>query len=243
MTKTRLIFAAATALLGASLIFSQAYAQGRPSATGDAGKTSITGDKVGLIDMEEVFKNYKKFNILKDELRADMEKSKDELEVFYKQLQALEKQLKDSTFKKDSDNYIQLESRFTKDKAAFEAEVQNKDREFKRRQAEIYKTIHAEVQDIVEVFAKKKGYALVMRFRRPKAVDSDPRSIAMDLQSSVIYHRDGDDITDVITSALNYYFEEHAGTNAPKRDTKIRQTNGTAKPRTTPPATRNRTNK
>ena len=222
MTKTRLTFAVTMALLGASMITSQAYAQGRPSS-------GETGNKVGLIDMEEVFKNYKKFTVLQDELKADMEKSKAELEGSFKRLQAAERQLKDSTFKKDSDNYTDLESRFTTEKAAFEAKVQNKDRQFKRRQAEIYKTIHGEVQDIVQVFATKKGYSLVMRFRRPKSLDSDPRSIAADLNSSVVFHRDADDITDIISNALNRHFESTAGTG-PKRDGNVRPASGQSPP-------------
>lgn len=214
MTKTRLIFAAAVALLGTSLISSKADAQGVPSS-GDG------GNKVGLIDMEDVFKNYEKFNVLQDELKADMEKSKAELEVSFKRLQLKEKQLKDSTFKKDSDNYISLESSFTKDKATFEAEVQNKDREFKRRQAEIYRTIHGEVQDIVEVFAQQKGYSLIMRFRRPKSDGSDPREIALDLNSSVVYHRDADDITDVISTALNRHFKTTSASST-RRDSNVK---------------------
>ncbi|WP_339908565.1 OmpH family outer membrane protein [Symmachiella dynata] len=231
MTKTRLIFAVTMALIGASLIFSQAYAQGN---------SGESGNKVGLIDMEEVFKNYKKFTVLQEELQADMEKSKAELEGSFKRLQAAERQLKDSTFKKDSDNYTALESRFTTEKAAFEAKVQNKDRQFKRRQAEIYKTIHGEVQDIVQVFATRKGYSLVMRFRRPKSIDSDPRSIAADLNSSVVFHRDADDITDIITSALNRHFDQTAGT-APKRDSKVRTVSG-QKPATSRTPTRTRSN-
>ena len=81
MTKTRLTFAVTMALLGASLIFSQAYAQGRPSS-------GVPGNKVGLIDMEEVFKNYEKFDVLQGELKADMERSKAELEGSFKRLQA-----------------------------------------------------------------------------------------------------------------------------------------------------------
>lgn len=233
MTKTRLIFAVTMALLGSSLNFSPAYAQGGPSP-------GASGNKVGLIDMEEVFKNYTKFNVLQDELKADMEKSKGELEGSFKRLQAAERQLKDSTFKRDSDNYTALESRFTTEKAAFEAKVQNKDRQFKRRQAEIYKTIHGEVQDIVQVFATKKGYSLVMRFRRPKAIDSNPQSIAADLNSSVVFHRDADDITETIYKALNRHFEQTAGT-APKRDSNVRTVSG-QKPATNRPPTRRRKN-
>lgn len=215
MTKTKLTLFVAIALVGVSLISSQAFSQAGGAAP---------ANKIGLIDMEEVFKNYEKFNALQNDLKADMESSKVALEQKFKQLQVTEKQLKDSTFKKDSPQYVELESRFTQQRAAFEAEVKNKDRQFQRRQADIYKTIYGEVQDIVEVFAKQRGYALIMRFRRSKPSDDDPRSIAMDLNSSVVYHRDGDDITDTITSALNRHFNQTAG--GARQDPQVRPAGG-----------------
>ncbi len=226
MTKSKLCFTMAMTLMGLALVSSNAFAQGRQSAA------PVLSHKVGLIDIEDVFNNYEKFKTLQEGLKQEMQESGAQIQNMVQKLKLGEQKLQDPTLKKGSEAYNKLEADLIKHKAALDADVKNKERDFMRRRAAIFKTIHGEVQDMVEAYAQQKQYTLVMRFRRPKATgdDSDPRAVAMNLNSTVIYHRGADDITDIITRALNQSYASAPG------DTSIRQTGGQrpANPRTRP---------
>ncbi len=224
MTKSKLFYTIALALLGVGLVYSEAFTQGRGAAA------PAPAHKVGLIDIEEVFTNYEKFKILQEDLKVEAEQSSQTVQRMVKQLKQTEQKLKSPTLKKGSAEYIDLEATFVKQKAALDADVKNKERDFMRSRAKVFKTVHEEVQEMVQAFAQKKGYTLIIRFRRPKFDVDDPRAVAMDLNSLVIYHRDADDITDVIAKALNRVYADS------KRDSNVRPAGGRAPARTRQPA-------
>jgi len=219
-----MICVAAAVVISATSLVGNVFAQGR---------TAPAAVKVGLIDMEEVFKNYEKFNALHNEFKTEMESHKAGLKSVYDRLQQTQKQLQDPLIKKGSPKYVELEASFTKQKAAFEAEVQTKNLKFKRREVEIYKTVYGEVQDMCEAYAKHYGYSLIMRFRRPTFDATDPEAIARDLASPVVYYNSGDDITEKIYKALNNEYRKVAG----KKTSGVRQATGTTRSGGTPKRT------
>lgn len=198
MIKSIVTYAIAAIVMGTVWSSGEAFAQSR-----GAKKAAPPAPKIGLIDMEEVFKNYDKFSALQDEFNADMQVSQAQLKKGYDRLQLMQKKAQDKSIKKGSPKFLELEVNFTKKKAEFEADVQNSKRSFDRRKAELFKTIYGEVQDMVDAYAKRFEYTLVMQFRRPKFDSADPQSVQQSLTSSVVYYNPNDDITDHVIKYLN----------------------------------------
>src|SRR5690606_23117048 len=77
-----------------------------PSA--QAQGNTATGAKIGLIDMAHVFKNYKKFEVLRNDLKAEIEKSDQEAQTMAAQIKSTQKRMQE--FKEGSPEYIKLET-------------------------------------------------------------------------------------------------------------------------------------
>ncbi|MGE3316251.1 MAG: OmpH family outer membrane protein, partial [Planctomycetaceae bacterium] len=80
----------------------------------------------------------------------------------------------------------------------------------------IYKKIYLEVSDIVERYATKFDYTLVIRFNRDDAESSDnPQEIMQRMNKQVVYFRASDDITDSVLEYLNKTYNRTAAGSAP----------------------------
>ena len=200
--------AAAVAILAgvASFLGSQgAFAQNAPAA-------AAATHKVGLIDMAHVFKNYKKFEALRDELKSEIEQADREAQSKAAHVKKKQEELKSSPFKPGSPEYNSLESEITQLVAEFENFRRVSQREFLAKEAKVYKTIYLEATDAVSLYAKYYKYTLVLRFNREKIQDAqDPKEILNSMNHQVVYHTPEDDIT---LSVLKYLNDRYAPATA-----------------------------
>jgi outer membrane protein len=98
---------------------------------------------------------------------------------------------------------LQYEKEFAQKKSDFEAFRAVAQRDFMRKEAQIYKTVYLEVVDAVRKYAYHYQYSLIMRFNSEKLDASDPQKLIQGLQRPVIYHRSEDDITASVIDYLN----------------------------------------
>lgn len=227
--KKCLLSAAAVAILAglASLSASRdAFAQNPPAA-------APAPHKVGLIDMAHVFKNYRKFEVLREELKSEIEGADREAQAKAAQIKKLQDELKNSPYKPGSPEYNNLESRITQLVAEFEMFRKVSQREFLAREAKVYKTIYLEVTDAVALYAKYYKYTLVLRFTRDKIQDAqDPKEILNSMNHQVVFHVPDDDITLSVLKYLNDQYSKGSGAAAaPAR-------NATGTPTNSPAGTR-----
>lgn len=170
--------------------------------------------KVGLIDMAHVFKNYKKFEAQREGLKAEIAKTDELAKQKAEQIKGLQAQLKD--FKEGTPDYAAVEKQFLKATTEFEAFRKTQQREFLRKESTIYKNIYLEVSDVVQKYATKFEYTLVIRFNRDDSESSEnPQEIMQRMNKQVVYHRTSDDITDSVLDYLNRSYERTAGGAAP----------------------------
>ena len=86
-----------------------------------------------------------------------------------------------------------------------------KQREFLRKEADIYKTVYLEVQDAVQKYAGYYKYTLIMRFNRDKVGSAEnPQEIIQSMNRPVVFHRTQDDLTDPILRYLNDQYSKTA---------------------------------
>jgi len=169
--------------------------------------------KVGLIDMARVFREYTKFSVLRDDLRAELRKSDEKAKSMALQINKVREEMKQ--FKQGSPEYIKRENELTRLTTEFETFRKQMQREFLRKEADIYKTIYLEVVDVVQKYAEYYNYTLVLRFNGEKLDTDDPEKLIRGMNRQVIYYRAEDDITPSVIEYLNRRYEQaKAGSNA-----------------------------
>lgn len=168
------------------------------------GQGSASAQKVGLIDMAHVFKNYKKFEASRELLKKEIEKGDAEMKGMADQIKSIQNKLKSDTIKKDSPEYIQMEKRLVDLTSQFTGIQKNKQREFLRKESKIYKEIYLEVSDAVALYAKHYNFSLVMRFNREGVEETeDPSAVLSKMNRQVVFFDKQIDITKPILNYLN----------------------------------------
>lgn len=193
-----------------SACFLGALFLGTPAAAvaADGAEESAMPHKVALIDMATVFEQYKKFEELRKELRGEMEQGEAKLQELGKQLIELQKELTSGTLKEGSPEQIEKEKEFTKMQAEAEATKRDLQREFARKEAKIYQTVYNDATAAVSKAATKFQYTLVLRYSREQPNINDPQALMQFISRQIVYHRDEDDITDMVVKYLNDKYEK-----------------------------------
>ena len=198
----KFIVCLASVALGAGLMLgpSVSYGQGQ-AATAPA---AATPHQVGLIDMAHVFKEYSKFKALSESLKEEVQTVDNEAKGMVQALQQMQAQLASGTLAEGSQQYSDLEQQLVTKATELEAFKKMKQRDFVRKEADIYKTVYLEVQDAVSQYAKIYKYTLIMRFNREKVESAEnPQEIIASMNRPVVFHQAKDDLTDPILKYLN----------------------------------------
>ena len=204
-------------------VLAQEGAKPSPSAA-----TAQTPHRVGLVDMAEIFQGYKKFENLRAELSAEIEKSDAEAKLMVERMQKMQQEMSESKLAPGSAQYEQAEKALLDAKGEFEAFRAATQRKLARRESEMFKIIYADTTSMVKKYAEYAKYTVVVRFDRKDIDENTPPAEAVQrMNKQVVYYRSEDDITDVVLQTLNKQYEGSAGAAAPVRQTS-RETPGTA---------------
>jgi Skp family chaperone for outer membrane proteins len=171
--------------------------------------------RIALIDMARVFKSYKKFENLREELKQDLTKSEEKFKAMAAQIQKEQSELK--LLKEGTDEYAAKEKLVLQHTTQAEAFRKTQQRDLIRREAQIYKTVYLEVADAVQKYAAHFNYTLVLRFTSDDVENTEnPEEVMRGLNKQVVYYRPSDDITNKITAFLNRNYTRTAA--APPSD-------------------------
>jgi outer membrane protein len=175
-----------------------------------AAKAPDAPHRIALIDMAQVFKKYKKFEIMREELKGKLQESEATFKQLATKLQQQQTELKN--YKQGSDEYARLEKVLVEQTTKAEAFRKTQQRDLIRSEAQIYKTIYLEVSDAVQKFAQLRNYTLVLRFTADEESPSEnPEEVMRSLNKQVVYYRQNDDVTRNIVRYLNSQYEKSAG--------------------------------
>lgn len=199
------VFAIAAVAMIGGMQTDRLAAQAKPS----------TAHKIALIDMAHVFKNYAKFEALRENLKTEIKASEEKMQADIQQLQAMKEKLQMMT--ESSPGYAQAEQELASKAAEIDASRKVMQRDFLRKESQIYKQIYMEVSGAVKMYADYYKYSLVLRFNRNQIQESDaPQEVINGMNKQVVYHRAEDDITDAVLDYLNKkYQKENVSAGAP----------------------------
>lgn len=180
-----------------------------PPAVQADGRAPDSPHRIALIDMARVFKNYKKFENLREELKNDLTKSEDQFKRMAEQLRKEQADLK--LVKEGSEEFREKEKNVLTHTTQMETYRKSQQRDLIRREAQIYKTIYLEVADAVQKYASHFSYTLVLRFTSDDVENTEnPEEVMRGLNKQVVYYRPNDDITNAIVSFLNRNYQRTA---------------------------------
>lgn len=187
------------------------------TASAQDAAAAATPSRVGLIDMAYVFKNYEKFKTLRDDLKNEIQASDQKAKSMATQIKTVQDQLK--TFSEGSPEYAAKEKELAGLASDFEAFRKVAQREFLRKEADIYKTVYLEVSDAVELYAQHYKYAMILRFNREDINDAkNPEAVLQSMNRQVVYHYSKYDITDAVLKYLNQRYSQTATGAQPARN-------------------------
>ena len=212
MIKIVVALLAAVAVSAISPVIAQEAAKTAPAAK------DASPHRVGLVDMAEVFQGYKKFEDMRAELQAEIEKSDAEAKLMVERMQKMQQEMVESKLAPGSAQYEQGEKALLDAKGEFEAFRAATQRKLARRESEMFKVIYADTTSMVKKYAEFAKFTVVIRFDRKDINDETPPSEAVQrMNKQVVYHRGEDDITNVVLETLNKQYEQTAGTRPPVR--------------------------
>ena len=190
---------AAAGVFGTSTVVAQQGAAKKPS-------------KVGLIDMATVFKDFKKFKNLREDLKNEMVAMDASAKPQIEEMKRLQSQLQQGTFEAGSPEKAQAEEQLINVSTKLEALRKKAQVDVMRKESEIYKDVYLEVQEAVKKFSEYQGYDMVIRFNSTKLEDQDnPQAVLQQMNRQVVYHNPSDNITNVIVKYLNSQYEKAGG--------------------------------
>ncbi len=203
MKKLFVCFAVAAASAGFAMAPLSAQEKAAPAAA------SAT-HQVGLIDMAHVFKNYDKFKSMTEEMQADAKQAQDDATAMVEEMKKIQTTMQGLT--EGSPDYIKNETAILTLQTKLESFRKVQQREFLRKEADIYKTVYMDVQDAVQKYSKYYKYTLVLRFNR-QSVDAaeNPQEIITSMNRQVVHYREQDDLTDPILNFLNDEYKKASG--------------------------------
>jgi len=182
--------------------------QGAPAAAGPK-----STHQVGLIDMAFVFKNYDKFKTMTKALQEEAQGAQKKADAMIEEMKSLQSKLQGGDLAEGSADYVRIESQLLKMQTDLETYRKVSQRDFLRKEADIYKTIYLEVQTAVNDYADYYKYTLILRFNRQEVSEADnPQQILNSLGRQVVFYRKQDDLTAPILQYLNDEFKAKGGT-------------------------------
>ncbi len=185
----------------AAVVFSTALAPSAARAQTASRPAARAVAPVVLLDINAVFKNYRKMQDEMNRMKADVERAEQTVKAERDAIRKQAERLRD--FRKGTPDYKAIEEEVTKRQADLSVKVQLQKKEFLEREAQIFFTVYQEVQQEVAYYASATGVSLVLRSTGTKADVQNPQEILAFINRDVIWNAQQLDITNYITERLN----------------------------------------
>jgi len=179
------------------------------TASTSAGPRTPVAPVIGTIDLDSVFKNYKKFQISRKEFQSAMQVRKGDLMKI--EAEARQEAEMMAKLTPGTEDFRKRENKLTELKAKFEAGKEQAEREFQLREAESWATLYKEVQTMVSRVAQWRGMNYIVRVSNQPISGTDPNSVMAAISSTMVYADPRNDITADVTHNLNKVYEATAG--------------------------------
>ena len=156
---------------------------------------------IAFIDVNKVFKNHTRFNMMMTEMKAELDNAEASIKHERDSIKSLMQKLEG--FKPGSPEYKQLEEETARRQSELAVSVQLQKKNFLQQEAHNYYTVYTEMMQEVEYFAANNGVAMVMRFNGDPVDMQKPDDVLREINKPVLWFPAGCDITGFIIERLN----------------------------------------
>jgi outer membrane protein len=158
---------------------------------------------IGTVDMDRIFKRYKKVKELADREKADADADAMQARLNLISVDAQEESALLSKLVPGTDDHRKHENRLTELKARYDREREEAERVLARRESRNLVSLYKEIQIAITSVAKVRGLTYVVKMTPEPTLDSDPNSVMTAIARSVVYADPRADITDEVVQVLN----------------------------------------
>ncbi len=181
-------------------------------------------DRVGLLDVERAFHEYKRLEVLRAEFQGDLETLAAKVKYLADKIADIEKRLESGELDAESDEFARLEAEGEKlvlESRQIQASGQ---RDLMRKEAKIFHELHRDVLDAVRQIAGRHDITLVVQIGGGVVLGTAPPHAQREMDAELLYYRREREITGEVVAYLNARFAESVKTSPPA----IEQTSGAA---------------
>ncbi|HEU5116142.1 MAG TPA: OmpH family outer membrane protein [Isosphaeraceae bacterium] len=170
-----------------------------------ANRSLIAVARIGCVDMEAVFKGYKKVEFLKDEIEVEAKAKQAELTKLMSDAQQVAKEME--SFQPGSEDFKKHDAKMSEYRIRLDSEREQAQKEFAAKEAEALATIYKEIEAVVKQVAEYNQMNYVVRVSNEPVSGSDPNSVMAAMSRAVVYSDPSMDITNVVVSSLNARYQ------------------------------------
>lgn len=212
IARARAVWALGFGLVGLAALVGRTSGQDnnvqRTNGQGAGARPSLPPAVIGCVDMDALFKGYKKVEFLRKQMETEAEAKKGELNAILSQAQQLMQEME--KLQQGSEDFRNKEGKLTELKASLDARREQAQREFALREAEALATVYKEIQAMVAYVAQSYGMTYVLRTSNEPVSGADPNSAVMALSRAVVYSDGKADVTNMVLKLLNQqYAKDH----------------------------------
>jgi Skp family chaperone for outer membrane proteins len=160
--------------------------QAPPNQTSPAPQASAPVPRIGVIDINHIFKNHERFKQMIEDMKKDVEAFEAQLNQRGKELQKMREQLDEH--RPGSETYKRIEEQMAGFQARVQADTQLKRKEFLEREAKVYYDVYEEIVNEVTLFSQQNRLDLVVRFNSETIDPQNRKSVLEGVNRAVVFH-------------------------------------------------------
>jgi Skp family chaperone for outer membrane proteins len=158
------------------------------------------GQSVAIIDVAAVFKAHQTFTQQLDAIRNQAEalrtNSMQVQQEFARKAEVLKQ------YDPASQQFRDTEAALAKEAALLDMNQKDQIRQLMQAEAKLHYDTYQQVNQLIASFCDNQGITLVLRYANDSLDEANPESIMLKVNSSIIYHQPGRDITSQIIAML-----------------------------------------
>jgi Skp family chaperone for outer membrane proteins len=196
--KTHLLIAILGCVLIAGLAVYNATGQAptRPAASPQTG-----APRIAVVDIGYIFKMHAGFKARKADLEAEMKQASERLKAEQEALRKMAQELQ--KMQPGTEQYKRQEEEIARRNSDLQVRFSLQDKEFARKEANIYHTVYKEVEQEVQYLATQSGLDAVLRFNGDEVDPAQPAQVMRNVNKLVVWFNGELDITPHILQRLN----------------------------------------
>ncbi|NQU22107.1 MAG: OmpH family outer membrane protein [Candidatus Nealsonbacteria bacterium] len=165
------------------------------------------GAKIGLLDLDYIFKNYPRFTEKMVKLKADIQKAEEKIKKSQEEFANMTTQLQAQTF--GTPEHTALEAEITATRAQMAASVETHKKAFIRREGQAYYEAYEEIRRETEDYAKAREISVVVRYYDTAAAGpGNLKAVSQHLSRQIIWRDGACDLTRAILQRLEQKSKE-----------------------------------